>query len=48
MLSGGAHVKVVPEMLGHSGINMTLDYYSHVLPDVQRDAVDRPGEVLAG
>jgi integrase len=41
MLSGREHPKVVQEMLGHSRINTTLDFYSHVLPDMQREAVDR-------
>lgn len=31
--------KVVSEMLGHSTIAITLDIYSHVLPDMQQDAV---------
>ena len=30
--------KVVSEMLGHSRIAVTLDTYSHVLPDMQREA----------
>ncbi len=34
----GIHPKVVSEMLGHSTVNITLDLYSHVLPDMQRDA----------
>jgi integrase len=38
MLSAGTHVKVVSERLGHATINITLDTYSHVLPDMQRDA----------
>ena len=41
MLSGREHPKVVQEMLGHSKINTTLDFYSHVLPDMQREAIDR-------
>ena len=32
MLSGGEHPNVVQEMMGHSKINVTLDFYSHVLP----------------
>ncbi len=31
--------KVVSEMLGHSNIGITLNIYSHVLPDMQREAV---------
>jgi integrase len=38
LLLQGVHPKVVSEMLGHSTVSMTLDTYSHVLPDMQRDA----------
>lgn len=34
----GVHPKVVAEMLGHATISITLDTYSHVLPDLQREA----------
>jgi hypothetical protein len=27
-------------MLGHSTVSMMLDTYSHVLPDMQRDATE--------
>ena len=47
MLSGREHPKVVQEMLGHSRINTTLDFYSHVLPDMQREAVDRLDVMLS-
>ncbi len=40
LLLRGIHPKVVSEMLGHSTISMTLDIYNHVLPDMQRDAID--------
>ena len=30
--------KVVSEMLGHASVGITLDIYSHVLPDMQQDA----------
>ena len=33
-----AHPKIVSEMLGHSSIAITLDTYSHVLPDMQDSA----------
>ena len=39
LLSKGVHPKVVQERLGHSTIVMTLDTYSHVLPDMQETAV---------
>jgi len=32
MLAQGTHVKIVSERLGHSGVAITLDLYSHVLP----------------
>jgi len=38
MLSAGTHPKVVSERLGHATINITLDTYSHVLPDLQHEA----------
>ena len=31
----GEHPKVVQEMLGHSSVQLTLDTYSHLLPDLQ-------------
>ncbi len=40
LLSKGVHPKVVQEILGHSEISMTLDTYSHVLPTMQKDAMD--------
>jgi integrase len=38
MLSSGVHPKVASERLGHSKIGITLDLYSHVLPNMQVDA----------
>lgn len=29
------------ETLGHSGISITMDTYSHVMPEQQREAADR-------
>jgi integrase len=40
LLSAGIHPKVVSERLGHSGIGITLDTYSHVMPNLQREAAD--------
>jgi integrase len=47
MLAGGEHPKVVQEMMGHSGIRVTMDFYSHVLPDMQKGAVDWLGAMLS-
>ncbi|MGO4887994.1 tyrosine-type recombinase/integrase [Anaerobacillus sp. MEB173] len=38
MLQLGEHPKVVSERLGHSKITVTLDLYSHVIPNMQKDA----------
>jgi len=47
MLSAGVNPKVASERLGHSTIVLTMDIYSHVLPDMQQDAVDRVDRLLA-
>jgi integrase len=47
MLTSGEHPKVVQEMMGHSGIRVTMDFYSHVLPDMQKEAVNRLGAMLS-
>jgi len=33
-------VKVVSEMLGPSGVSITLSIYAHVLPDMQNGAAE--------
>jgi integrase len=38
LLLQGIHPKVVSEMLGHSQVGITLNLYSHVLPNMQRQA----------
>ena len=38
MLKGVEHPNVVQEMMGHANINITLDTYSHVLPNMQDEA----------
>jgi integrase len=43
----GEHPKVVQERLGHSTIGVTMDTYSHVLPDMQRKAADRLDTLFA-
>jgi integrase len=40
LLSEGVNAEVVSEMLGHSSITITLNTYSHVLPDMQDSAAD--------
>ena len=38
LLASGVHPKVASERLGHSKVGITLDLYSHVLPNMQTDA----------
>jgi integrase len=40
--------KVVSEMLGHATVAITLDIYSHVVPDMQHDAASAMGNLLYG
>jgi len=48
LLSLGVHPKIVQELLGHSNIQMTLNVYSHVTPDMSRDAINQLEQLLAG
>jgi integrase len=41
LLAMGVHAKIAQELLGHSNIAITLNIYSHVLPSLQKDAVDK-------
>jgi integrase len=38
LLELNEHPKVVQEILGHSDISMTLDIYSHVMPEIKQAA----------
>ena len=46
LLAQGVPARVVMEMLGHSQITLTLGTYSHVAPELQREAAARMGRVL--
>jgi integrase len=46
LLANGENAKVASERLGHSTIVLTLDTYSHVLPDMQQQAADRIEKLL--
>jgi integrase len=47
MLGRGVHPKIVQEMLGYSTITQTMDTYSHVLPDMQDEAVSAMESALS-
>jgi integrase len=46
LLSRNVNPKIVSEMLGHASIAITLDTYSHVLPNMQQNAVRALEEAL--
>lgn len=48
LLAMDVHPKVVQELLGHSNISTTMNLYSHVLPSIHREAMDRMDDFLNG
>jgi integrase len=46
LLLEGVNPKIVSEMLGHASVAITLDLYSHVLPDMQATAVSAISRAL--
>jgi integrase len=46
LLSAGVPLRVVSDLLGHSGIAITADYYAHVERDLRRDAADAMDRAL--
>ena len=41
-------MKVIQELLGHSDIAITLGLYSHLLPSMQQEVVDKWDTVFGG
>jgi integrase len=48
LLLAGEHAKVISERLGHAGIEITLNTYSHVLPTMQKQAALKMNRLLGG
>lgn len=46
LIAQGVHPRVVMETLGHSQIGITMNLYSHVLPEAQRQAASQMDAVL--
>jgi integrase len=46
MLQLGQHPKVVSERLGHANVNITMNTYSHVMPNMQSDAAKKFNEAF--
>jgi len=47
-LAAGVHPKVVSERLGHAGIAITLDTYSHAIPAMQEEAAGMVAKLVFG
>jgi integrase len=48
LLVQGVHPRVVMEILGHSQIGLTMNTYSHVVPQLQQDAARRMDSLFTG
>jgi integrase len=48
LLAAGEHPKIVSERLGHATVTLTLDTYSHVLPDMQAASAEKLEGLLFG
>jgi len=46
LLQQGTHPNIVSERLAHANISMTLDIYSHVLPNMQLEAVRKLEDIF--
>lgn len=46
LLAQGVPPRTIMEILGHSVISTTLDVYGHVLPEMQRDAINTLESIL--
>jgi len=47
LLVQGVSPRVVMDVLDHSQIGLTMNTYSHVIPDLRRDAAQRMEELIA-
>ncbi len=47
-LAAGLPAKVVQERLGHASIRITLDTYTHVVPELKAEAAERLAELVEG
>jgi integrase len=48
LLKQNVHPKIVSERLGHSSIKLTLDIYSHLMPNMQKEAADNLAHLVLG
>ncbi len=48
LVAQGVSPRVVMDILGHSQIALTMNTYTHVLPELKRDAAERMDRVVKG
>lgn len=48
LLKSNVHPKIVSERLGHASVQITLDTYSHLLPNMQKEAAGKLGDDIFG
>jgi integrase len=46
MLAAGASPRTVMKTLGHSQIGLTMNTYTHVLPEIERAAIDAAARAI--
>ena len=46
MIAAGINAKVVQHRLGHANVSITLNTYTHVLPEMDQDAAEKLGNAL--
>ncbi len=44
----GVHLRVAMELMGHSQLAVTMQVYTHVAPDLAREAADKIDALLSG
>jgi integrase len=48
LLDAGVPVHVVSKIAGHANVSVTLNIYSHALPDAKREAIDELAAAVFG
>ncbi len=46
LLLAGVHFKVIQHRLGHSTYQQTMDIYSHIVPDIEENVVDKLAKLI--
>ena len=47
-LAAGVPPKVISERLGHANIGITMDTYSHVMPQLDQEAANKVADLIFG